>query len=82
MKLSIQKWGSSASVRLPAVLLEQIGVEIGAVLEVSITKEGLLLKPERRPHDKLVDMLAEMPTGDLPTVEGWDDMPVVGQESL
>ncbi|MCB5184226.1 AbrB/MazE/SpoVT family DNA-binding domain-containing protein [Methylobacillus gramineus] len=82
MKLSIQKWGNSASVRLPAALLEQMGAVVGSALEVSITKEGLLLKPERRPHYKLTDLLAEMPAGKLPSVEGWDEMPVVGQETL
>lgn len=82
MKLSIQKWGNSASVRLPAALLEQMGAGIGSALEVSVTKEGLLLKPERRPHYKLTDLLAEMPVGELPAVEGWDEMPVVGQEAL
>lgn len=82
MKLSIQKWGNSASVRLPVTLLEQIGAGVGSSLEVSVTKEGLLLKPERRPHYKLTDLLAEMPAGELPSVEGWDDMPSVGQETL
>lgn len=82
MKLSIQKWGNSASIRLPAALLQQLGVEVGSTLEVSITKEDLLLKPERRPHYKLTDLLAEIPADGLPSVEGWDDMPVVGQEAL
>lgn len=81
MKLSIQKWGNSASVRLPAALLEQLGAGIGSALEVSITKEGLLLKPERRPHYTLTDLLAEMPAGDLPMAEGWDEMPTLGQEA-
>lgn len=81
MKLSIQKWGNSASVRLPAPLLEQLGAGIGSALEVSITKEGLLLKPERRPRYQLADLMAEMPAGELPLVEGWDAMPALGQET-
>lgn len=82
MKLSIQKWGNSASVRLPAALLEQIGAGIGSALEVSVTKEGLLLKADRRPRYKLTDILAEMPAGELPKIEGWDDIPMVGKEAL
>lgn len=80
MKLSIQKWGNSASVRLPAALLEQMGASIGSALHVSITKDGLLLKPERRPQYRLSELLAEMPSGALPAVEGWDELPAVGQE--
>jgi len=82
MRLSIQKWGNSASVRLPATLLEQIGAGVGSTLEVTVTKDGLLLKPERRPHYKLADLLAEMPSEPLPRVEGWEGMPAVGQEAL
>ncbi|WP_440030384.1 AbrB/MazE/SpoVT family DNA-binding domain-containing protein [Chromobacterium amazonense] len=81
MRLAIQKWGNSASVRLPAALLEQIGAAVGSALDVTVTKDGLLLKPERRPRYKLADLLAEMP-GELPRAEGWDAMPTVGQEAL
>lgn len=85
MKLSIQKWGNSASVRLPAPLLEQLGAGIGSALEVSITKEGLLLKPERRPQYRLEELIAEqikeLPAGELPLVEGWDALPELGQET-
>lgn len=82
MKLSIQKWGNSASVRLPAALLEQIGASIGTGLEVSITKEGLLLKPERRPHYSLDALLAEMPGDSLPQVADWENLSPLGQEAL
>lgn len=81
MKLSIQKWGNSASIRLPAALLEQLGADIGSVLEVSITKEGLLLKPARRPRYKLAELMTEMHAGGLPTLEGWDARPGLGQET-
>ncbi|MDR2209695.1 MAG: AbrB/MazE/SpoVT family DNA-binding domain-containing protein [Azoarcus sp.] len=80
MRLSIQKWGNSASVRLPVVLLEQIGAEIGSTLDVTVTQEGLLLKPKRRPSYKLEDLLAEMQGSELPRVEGWDEMPAQGKE--
>jgi antitoxin ChpS len=80
MQLSIQKWGNSASVRLPVVLLEQIGAEVGSTLDVTVTQEGLLLKPKRRPSYKLEDLLAEMQGDELPRVEGWDEMPARGKE--
>lgn len=82
MRLSIQKWGNSASVRLPAALLEQIGAEVGSSLEVTVTKDGLLLKPEKRKTYKLSELLAEMPGDSFPRVEGWDETPAVGQEQL
>ena len=35
----------------------------------------------RKPRYKLADLLAEMP-GQLPRVEGWDDMKPVGKEGF
>ena len=82
MQLSIQKWGNSASVRLPDVLLEQIGAEVGSTLDVAVTQEGLLLKPKCRSSYKLDDLLAEMQGSELPRVEGWDETPMQGKETV
>lgn len=61
MRLSIQKWGNSASVRLPAALLAQIGATIGTELSVAVTHDGLLLKPEKtRKHYNLADLVAKI----------------------
>jgi antitoxin component of MazEF toxin-antitoxin module len=63
MRLSIQKWGNSASVRIPAALLAQIGATIGTELSVAITHDGLLLRPEKsRKQYKLADLVAGITT--------------------
>jgi len=82
MKLSIQKWGNSASVRLPAMLLEQIGAVIGSTLDVTVTKDGVMLKPERRPSYKLSELLAECDANQpLPDdLAVWDGIQPVGNE--
>ncbi|WP_297575925.1 AbrB/MazE/SpoVT family DNA-binding domain-containing protein [uncultured Deefgea sp.] len=61
MRLSIQKWGNSASVRLPALLLEQMGVGIGSELTATITQDGLVLRPKKqRKQYNLADLLAKI----------------------
>jgi antitoxin component of MazEF toxin-antitoxin module len=80
MKLNIQKWGNSAAVRLPNLMLTQLGAKVGDAFEVEISPEALLLRVAR-PRYKLADLLAEMPEG-LPRAEGWEDMPPVGREII
>jgi antitoxin component of MazEF toxin-antitoxin module len=61
MRLTIAKWGNSASVRLPALLLEQMGVGIGSELSATMTKEGLVLQPQKqRKQYNLADLVAKI----------------------
>ncbi|MBK6867381.1 MAG: AbrB/MazE/SpoVT family DNA-binding domain-containing protein [Burkholderiales bacterium] len=78
MRLNIQKWGNSAAVRLPSVMLAQMGARIGDAFEVDVANGQATIRLAR-PKYKLADLLAEMPDG-LPRVEGWDALPDVGQE--
>ena len=82
MKLSIQKWGNSAAVRLPAALLDHLGIAAGDQLEVDIRPDGLMLKPTR-PRYSLAELLAQCDAG-LPAAEGmehWEGAPAAGKEA-
>ena len=57
MKLSIQKWGNGAAVRLQRPLLRQIQCEIGETLEVEVVDGGLFLRPTRKPEFSLDELL-------------------------
>lgn len=57
MKLSIQKWGNGAAVRLQRPLLQQIQCSIGESLEVEVVDGGLFLRPVREPEFSLDDIL-------------------------
>jgi len=58
MKLSIQKWGNGAAVRLQRPLLRQIQCEIGETLEVEVVDGGLFLRPTKKPEFSLDELLA------------------------
>ncbi len=57
MRLSIQKWGNGAAVRLQRPLLRQIQCEIGETLEVEVVDGGLFLRPVRAPEFSLDELL-------------------------
>ncbi|QDQ29102.1 AbrB/MazE/SpoVT family DNA-binding domain-containing protein [Chitinimonas arctica] len=78
MELPIRRIGNSAGVVIPAPLLQQLKVAVGGSLNATIQGETLTLT-SAKPRYKLADLLAEMP-GELPRVDGWDEMPPVGRE--
>lgn len=81
MELKIQKWGNSAAVRLPAMLLEQIHATVGGSLNADVRPEGVLLTPARRKYS-LGELVAQCnskaPVPD--DIAVWDDVKSVGRE--
>lgn len=81
MELSIQKWGNSAAVRLPAALLDQLKVALGDKLAVDVRPEGLMLKPARRKY-ALSELIAQCdPKASMPSdLAVWHGSAPVGRE--
>jgi antitoxin ChpS len=82
MELKIQKWGNSAAVRLPAVLLEQIGASAGSTLNADVRPDGVLLSPARRKYS-LDDLVAQCdPKAPQPAdLAAWGEVRPVGREA-
>lgn len=82
MELSIQKWGNSAAVRLPAALLTQLKVVLGDKLSVEIRPEGVMLTPSRRAYS-LSELVAQCDTSaPMPAdLDAWHDLPPIGREA-
>jgi antitoxin ChpS len=81
MELSIQKWGNSAAVRLPAALLNQVHLTLGDKLTVDVRPEGIVLIPARPKYslEELVaqcDLAAPMPED----LAAWNNIKPVGRE--
>ncbi|MGF6639702.1 AbrB/MazE/SpoVT family DNA-binding domain-containing protein [Paraburkholderia tuberum] len=82
MELKIQKWGNSAAVRLPTVLLEQIHASVGSSLKADVRPEGVLLTPARRKYS-LDELVAQCdpkapPPADL---DVWSEVKPAGREA-
>jgi antitoxin component of MazEF toxin-antitoxin module len=80
MRLNIQKWGNSAAVRLPSVMLAQLGAKVGDAFEVDVSANAAVLRVAR-PHYKLADLLAACdPGAPPPDIDWWDHARPAGQE--
>jgi antitoxin ChpS len=79
MKLNIQKWGNSAAVRLPTMMLTQIGATIGDSIEVD--PEAFKVA---KPKYKLSELMAECNKDAAPPADmvSWNNMMPVGAEML
>ena len=81
MELSIQKWGNSAAVRLPAALLDQVHLSMGDKLTVVVRPEGIVLAPAR-PRYSLEELLAQCDSkAPIPEdLADWSNVKPVGRE--
>lgn len=59
MKVQIAKWGNSAAVRLPKAVLEHLGVEAGAELDVFVEGRSVRLSAPA-PRPSMDEVVAEM----------------------
>lgn len=75
MKLTVQKWGNSAAIRLPAQLISQLNISLGDQLTINIHPEGALLKPARKTYT-LSELVAQCDRNAPPPA----DMAVWNQE--
>jgi antitoxin ChpS len=79
LKLKIKKWGNSAAVRLPAMLLTQIGATIGDSIEID-PKTIKVAKPKY----KLSELMAQCNKEAAPPANmvSWNNTTQVGVEIL
>lgn len=79
MRGTIRKWGNSASVRLPASLMQAMHLEIDQ--EVELREEGgrIVIEPVDRPEYRIEDLVREI-TPDNVHDEA-DTGPPVGRET-
>ncbi len=81
MQLSIKKWGDSLAIRLPTTLAKDMGLQDGALVDLSVTQGGILIRPQKStPKYDLASLLdqitdenlhAEVGTGEPVGNEAW-----------
>ena len=82
MKLSVEKWGDSAAVRLPTELLRELKVSPGDKLNVVVRPDGVLLTAARRSW-LLAELIAQcdLSAAEPVDLEGWLGLNSVGCEA-
>ena len=68
---------------IPRSLLDLVGLQAGAQVEVVVQQGSLLVTPQRKRRYKLAELLAQCdPSLPLtPDEQAWHDMPTVGLEN-
>lgn len=80
MRATIQKWGNSLGIRLPKVLLAQLRLSQGSVVECSIEEGCIKLVPIQRSRaEELEQLLSAITPNNLHHVDFFDDE--VGDEA-
>lgn len=77
MSTIVQKWGDSLAVRLPAPMLEQVGLSEGAEVDVRVEGRALVIKQARLVR-RIEEVLAGVPPEGFGPEEDWG--PPVGRE--
>ncbi len=80
MQTTIRKWGNSLGLRIPKSFAEEVGVEAGSEVDLSVEDGELIIRPNRGPKYSLKDLLRgisvenvhqEVETGDPVGREAW-----------
>jgi len=75
----LRRVGGSLVVAIPKEFIERNGLTEGSQVELRLVGKKMTVTPSR-PRYGLADLMSEMPD-DLPRVEGWDEMPPLGEEN-
>lgn len=77
---TIQKWGNSLALRIPAALVEQLQAREGSAVDLEVREGELIVRPQERPRLQLSDLLKNCKPSQL---HGETDFgPEVGREVI
>ncbi|HVL58595.1 MAG TPA: AbrB/MazE/SpoVT family DNA-binding domain-containing protein [Burkholderiaceae bacterium] len=79
MDSRIRKWGNSAVVRLPASLLAQLELEVGAPVKLDVEAGRIIIEPAVRRRYELDDLVAAITPQNRHGALDWG--PPVGREA-
>ena len=81
MQLTLRRSGGSLVMTVPKAYIEQNQLHDGSPVDLTVDGDRLIISAPRKSKYSLEQLLAEMTDG-LPRVDGWEEMPAVGQERI
>jgi antitoxin MazE len=57
VRTKVQQWGNSLALRIPRSFAAEAKVEAGSVVDISVGRDGLHVRPLRRPRYELRELL-------------------------
>lgn len=63
MLVKVQKWGNSQGIRFPKMLLDQLEIQVGDEVNISLEEGKIILEPthHKRGRIRIERLVAEMP---------------------
>ncbi|MDE1148734.1 MAG: AbrB/MazE/SpoVT family DNA-binding domain-containing protein [Azospirillaceae bacterium] len=80
MRVTVKKWGNSASVRIPVAIMEAVGLEIDATVDIREDGNRIVIEPVAKDTDDLADLVAGITPENLHAEA--DFGPATGNEAL
>jgi len=80
VRTKIQKWGNSLGLRIPKSFAQEVEVEAGSPVDISVDRGRLIIRLARFPAYRLEELVSgitkknlheEIPTGDATGREAW-----------
>ena len=81
MLQTLRRAGGSLVMTVPKAFIQQNRLQDGSKVDLLLEGARMTVSATRKGRYKLKDLLAEMP-GELPRIEGWDEMKPVGREAF
>ena len=63
MRTTVKKWGNSASVRIPAALLQSVRLEVDDPVEIREENGRIVIEPLQRPEYDLDELIKQITPG-------------------
>jgi antitoxin ChpS len=82
--INLRRVGGSVMLAVPPAFLDQLHLQAGATVEVSVANGHIVIDPKPRPRYTLEELLAASDYSKPPTADEreWMDAPAVGRELL
>lgn len=80
MRVIVKKWGNSASVRIPAAIMDAASLHLDDAVEVREENGRIVIEPVRSTGYELEDLLAGITPGNLHAEASFG--PAVGKETF
>ncbi len=82
MLQTLRRAGGSLVMTVPKAFIEQNHLQDGSQVGLSLEGKRMTVDAPTKKKYRLEDLMAEMPAGKLPMVEGWDNLVPVGRETF
>lgn len=79
---NLRKVGGSVMLSVPPALLQQLHLETGSTVNLSIENNQLVVKPQTKPSYTLAELLEESDYAQIETDDEWVGLTAVGNELL